>query len=196
MIFSFVSIGVADVAETRAFPAVLAGHVQRVAPMLAQGQMHAPSETVVSVRLQNAFLAIPYRVYYDAKRVLAALDEPGEAGVIAQCLGSRHHDGSIREVCLRRLLASEPDWAVPFIVQLLGEYVIEIVEPIHERFEQGIEAKYVDFFRLDPHHCHVLEQRAISYWNAYYRHRFATHRDYPAVQALAMLKHAAQREDG
>jgi hypothetical protein len=46
------------------------------------------------------------------------------------CLGTRHHDGFVRQECVSRLLERHhgwaiPCWAIPYIVQLLGEYVME-----------------------------------------------------------------------
>ena len=50
--------------------------------------------------------------------------------MLALCLGTRHHDGHLREACLRQLLLQERAWTVPFVVHLCGEYVLEIVEVI------------------------------------------------------------------
>jgi hypothetical protein len=55
---------------------------------------------------------------------------PGDAGAIALCLGARHHDGHVREACLKQLLLQERAWTVPFVVHLCGEYVLEIIEVI------------------------------------------------------------------
>ena len=42
----------------------------------------------------------------------------------------RHSDGHVREECLLQIVAVDRPWLAPFVVQLLGEYVIEIVEVI------------------------------------------------------------------
>ena len=50
--------------------------------------------------------------------------------MIALCLGTRHHDGHLREACVRQLLQQQRAWTVPFVVHLCGEYVLQIVEVI------------------------------------------------------------------
>lgn len=172
----------------------MAGRVKQVLLMLAPGQMHPPAGPVISIRAAEQFLDIPYRVYYDRQRVLAAIESGGDSALISACLGTRHYDGFLRELCLRRLLTADESWIAPFIIQLLGEYVLEIAQLIHERYAGGVETQHLDFFRQNTGHCHYLEQRAISYWNANYRFRFPRHADYPAVRAFAALKKAAARQ--
>lgn len=192
MIFSFVRQSGNEVTEVDAFPAMLSECVKNAVKLLAPGQMHAPSDTVISVRLATESLNIPYRVYYDKQKLLNCVNSSGNIALIALCLGTRHYDGFLREQCLHRLLAAEEKWTAPFVIQLLGEYVIEVIHPIHERFLEGVEGKYQDFFTENVKYCEYLGCRAISYWNEYYRVRFPKHKDYPAVKALAALQSAAK----
>ncbi len=113
-------------AEADAFPAALAGTVAQLLPAL--GSNHAPPP--FAVRQDGQVLQIPTRTYYDSERLLACTRLAGDAGVIALCLGARHHDGHVREACLRQLLLQERAWTVPFVVHLCGEYVLEIIEVI------------------------------------------------------------------
>lgn len=189
MIFSFA--GSSEVSEVRAFPVAMAACVKAVVQKLAPGQMHLPSGTIVSVRVGEERLDIPYRVYYDMRQLSKAIDGPDDSARIALCLGTRHHDGFLREHCLRRLLDVDADWVAPFVLQLLGEYVIELVWPIHDRFMDDVDEKYRIFYRLNTKYCESLERRAISYWSAYYRGRFPRYQDYPGVMALALLRKAA-----
>lgn len=195
MIFSFFRPGEAETSETRAFPVAMAKSVKSAVQVLATGQMHPPTDTVISVCIAEEILNIPYRVYYAKHSLLKATNASDENGWISLCLGTRHYDGFVREQCLRRLLPIDEMWVAPFVVQLLGEYVIEVSQPIHERFNDGVEAKYINFFKQNPKYCQYLECRAISYWNEYYRYRFAKHKDYPAFKALAALKKAAASVD-
>ena len=192
MIFSFARPGENEISEVHAFPADLTECVKNSVQLIAPGEIHAPMETNISVRIDEKLLHIPYRVYYEKQRILKSIDSPGEIGLVALCLGTRHYDGFIREKCLRRLLAFDENWTTPFVVQLLGEYVIEIIQPIHERFIEGIEKKYIDFFRQNVKYCLRLEQRAISYWDSYYRSRFHHYKEYTAVKALVALKAATE----
>jgi hypothetical protein len=184
--------GIDEIAEVHAFPAALAECVKNTVQLLAPGQMHAPSGPVISVRLATESLSIPYRVYYDKQQLLNCLNSSGDIPLIALCLGTRHYDGVLREQCLRRLLVVAEKWAAPFVIQLLGEYVVEIVQPIHERFLERVEERYLDFFRENVEFCEYLRCRATSYWNEYYRAHFPRHKDYPAVKALSALQSAAK----
>ena len=195
MIFSFVRSGESEFDEVRAFPTNMVEHVKSSVRPLARGQMHSPSKTVLSVQFAGELLSIPYRVYYDERRLVKAMDRPDETALVALCLGTRHYDGFIRERCLRRLLAFDENWTAPFVVPLLGEYVIEVIQPIHERFIDGVETKYIEFFTHNIKYCQYLEQRATSYWNQYYRSQFLKRTDYPAVKALVALKAAASIVD-
>jgi len=77
--------------------------------------------------------------------------------------------------------------AAPFIIQLLGEYVIELVERAASLIESAPKAGYVAFARENPDFLRLTTQRAASYWNAYYRGRIRKRADYPAFPALATL---------
>jgi len=191
MIFSFVGRSETGISEIDAFPKAMAERVTSLVETLACGQIHPPSGTIMAVRVAEEHLHIPYRVYYDTQQLSKAVDRPGDATLIALCLGTRHHDGFLREKCLRRLLESDAHWVAPFVLQLLGEYVIEIVRPIHEHFVAGVEEKYRVFYRQNGGYCQSLERRAISYWSEYYRSRFTRYEDYPAVRALRLLREAA-----
>lgn len=46
--------------------------------------------------------------------------------LIAACAYSRHHDGYVRQASCAALLPAREPWIVPYVVQQLGEYVVEI----------------------------------------------------------------------
>lgn len=177
--------------ETRAFPARMADCVSKTVALLSRNQAISPAGVMAPVRVAEEFLHIPYRVYYEERQLLKLLDGRSDAGLVALCLGARHHNGVLREKCLRRLLERGAHWTAPFVIQLLGEYVLEVMQPIHERFMLAVEEKYTVFFGQNTGYCQGLEHRAISYWNAYYRKRFPSWKDYPGIQALLALRQAA-----
>jgi hypothetical protein len=69
---------------------------------------------------------IPYRIYRDpASMDWTCLSQtPSE---LLACLLTSHHNGFIRHANLTRILDWDCQWVPPFIVPLVGEYVIEIV---------------------------------------------------------------------
>lgn len=194
MIFSFGRPSGNEVVEVHAFPSDMAERVKEAVQLLARGQVRAPSESGISVCIAGQSLNIPYRVYYDNQLLLSSINGSDDIALISLCLGTRHWDGFLREQCLRRLLRSDENWTAAFVIQLLGEYVLEIIQPIQERFTAGIEAKYLGFVVENVKNLDYLERRAISYWNVYYRARFPKYNDYPAVKALTTLRAAARAE--
>ncbi len=124
-------------------------------------------------------LRIPVRTYYQREQLLACTQLAGDAGVLALCLGTRHHDGHLREACLRQLLLQERAWTAPFVVHLCGEYVLEIVEAIEVALPAWNAEALARYLRENPAYVATLERRAVSYWNCYYRWQ------YPVWKALS-----------
>lgn len=173
--------------EAAAFPAALADTVARLLPALSLGQLHAPSAPF-EVLQNGRLLRIPVRTHYARERLLACAALPGDAGVIALCLGTRHHDGHLREACARRLLQQERAWTVPFIVHLCGEYVLEIVEVIGAALPAWNAQALARYLLENPGYVETLQRRAVSYWNCYYRGRYPVWEDYPARRTMAALR--------
>lgn len=85
------------------------------------------------------------------------------------CLLTRHHNGFVREAALKRIIAVDEPWVVPYVVQLASEYVYEILVIIRQNLDQFDAGLYGAFFRDNPAYFAKVKQRIISYWNAYYR---------------------------
>jgi hypothetical protein len=88
---------------------------------------------------------------------------------LAAVIYSRNHDGYVRQRQLAALLGSDEPWAAPFIVALLGEYVIEICLEI-ERFaltefaaRPAMRQSMSAFFAANRPFIELTRQRAISY---------------------------------
>jgi hypothetical protein len=96
----------------------------------------------------------------------------------------------VRQSACATILPSAEPWVVPYVVQLLGEYVVEISTLILERLSGQSSFSwpgYGEFVRANSAYITLTEHRAISYWNCYYRHDFACG-DYPALVALDRLR--------
>lgn len=145
----------------------------------------------MQVLVQGSSIHFPFRVYYAREDVLEACRTPGMISKVALCVGTRHHDGFVREACLRALLPVEDAWVVPFVLQLLGEYVVEIADCIESALAGAIPARYVDFTQENPAYMHRLRQQATSYWNVYYRRAYPTRNAYPALRLLERLGEVA-----
>lgn len=118
------------------------------------------------VLLGGDTLTIPQRLYVDRGLLWddAGRDTTGRG--IAWCLGTRHHDGHVREACLARMLAAPQGWMAPFIVHLVGEYVDEIVQRIEAAlpdFGPDMLAALAAFGRENPRYLDTIERRTVSY---------------------------------
>lgn len=179
-------------AELRAFPRGLAGAVQRVAAGLSPGSLFPPTSYGHTVSLQGEALCIPYRVYYRSGAVLAPRE--GIDALIAACLGSRLHDGFVREQCAEYLLLRPTPWTAPFVVALLGEYVVEIVRKIEASLATQPLTAYADFASENPAFMATTTRRAVSYWNEYHRRQYPQKDTYPALLTLSAIGAAAAAE--
>jgi hypothetical protein len=135
---------------------------------------------------------IPYRIYNELP-VTDLAPEGSQVAVAIDCLYTRHHDGYVRQRALRRLLTSEDLWTVPFVLQLLGEYVIEICEDI-DRFAHGDLLRrpamirgFHSFAENNHDFITLTRQRATSYWECYYRRAHLYQATYPGLRALRSM---------
>lgn len=146
-----------------------------------------------TVLVQGEKLSAPYRVYYAPHDLRSAIARSrGDTLILALSLGTRHWDGYVREECLRQLVAMDRPWVVPFLVQLLGEYVIEIVEVIAAAIPEANSAQFSDFVQENPEFMATTRRRVTSYWNCYYRSRFPTLQTYPAFIAIEAIERMAR----
>ncbi|MEL4181521.1 hypothetical protein [Roseateles sp. PN1] len=169
--------------ETNAFPAHLAADVTAVIPAISDYQLHPPAQGF-TVNVQGEQLQIPYRVYYRQSQVLKCAGRPGDQGHIALCLGTRHHDGLLREECTKQLIAVERPWVAPFITQLIGEYVVEIVQVIERELPKLNAQMYGEYLKDNAALHGTIGRRVVSYWNEYYRSQYPKLEAYPGTHVL------------
>ena len=170
--------------DADAFPVALAGTVAQLLPALGSSRAHPP----FAVWQNGEALLIPTRTYYDREQLLACTQLAGDAGIAALCLGTRHHDGHLREHCVAQLLRQERAWTVPFVVHLCGEYVLEIIEVIGAALPAWNAQALARYLRDNPAYVDTLERRSISYWSCYYRRRYPVWEDYPGRRTMAALR--------
>lgn len=165
------------------FPAAL----QPFAPALLQALSGSPDDFPRQgshVHVQGEPLFIPYRLCVSENNLWRLIDAAtGDRRTLALCFGTRHNEGRAREDCLRALLGTDAAWAIPFVVRLLGEYVIEIVEVVAAALPSMNAAHIAAFVRENPAFMATTRRQASSYWNCYYRHKSKLKR-YPAIQVL------------
>ncbi len=121
-----------------------------------------------SVLLGNEAVTLPTRIYNDPKlaRTESLTDLQRE---FVDCLLTRHCNGFVREEHLLRIIRSEHVWVSPFVIQLVGEYVIEILRAIDQNLQNLNLSVYAGFLRANRGFFATTDRRVISYWNCYYR---------------------------
>jgi hypothetical protein len=163
------------------FPAPLRDDVLAVISALPETEL---SSQTFSVDIGSEAVAIPYRIYHDPTSVHSKSLTRTQNELLA-CLLTRHHNGFIREENLDRILDSNHEWVPPFVVQLLGEYVIEIIEAIRDNIYRLDSNAYGAFLTRNPLFYRTTKDRVASYWNCYYRHQ--QKKDYAGFHVIEAL---------
>ncbi|MFK0149342.1 hypothetical protein ACIQUZ_30110 [Streptomyces griseus] len=184
-----------------AFPAHLAGDVESVLAVMPEARLAPTMPFEVEVRGET--VAIPSRIYNeepspDSERPAVT----GTQQVILHCLYSRHSDGRVRQRHLEQIVASGEPWVVPFVVQLVGEYVLEIIEAIG-RGLPGLAVPgsaqrrlYGEFIARNPAFFARTERRVVSYWSCYYRRTYGAFGTYPGNVLVEAFRAAVVEQVG
>ena len=157
------------------------------------GMIHETNNAIwPAVTFLGEHLEIPDRIYNTfparAFKHLAPLSRAA-----AGCIYTRHHDGRVRQHGLELALSADADWSAPFVVQLLGEYVVEICIDVEKLLADG-SMTHPDAVRglhhfadSNPAFMALTRARATSYWSAYYRADFPHVDTYPAIRVLDQI---------
>ncbi|WML51673.1 hypothetical protein RCG17_19865 [Neobacillus sp. PS3-12] len=127
----------------------------------------------------NNVIRFPYRIYYNdiSDEVIDNLSVRQK--MILHCIYSRSCDGFVRQKHLYSLLLMDyEDWAIPYIVKICDEYVLEILEMTYDILKEQ-DTKRIKRFCLENivQFCKSYN-RMISYWNEYYRYRYKNFHHY------------------
>ena len=151
----------------RAFPTNLRTDVQTVIAIL-------PSSDVIHQNEQEVFLdgerlVIPTRIYFNEPDVDRENTLSDMQRVILGCIYLRHHDGRVRQKRLNTLIFKNQYFIVPYTFQLLGEYVLEIVNDLDRFIDETNIHLFRRFISENSGYAFLTKRRMVSYWNAYYR---------------------------
>ncbi len=130
-------------------------------------------------------LRVPYRIYVDRGALEGS--SPDVDPILIDALLTRHHNGFVRAEALARLMAAAPAWAPAYVVPLVGEYVVEIIEQIEAALIDQDAATYGAFVRANLVFMALTRQRVASYWDCYWRGRWRRE-EYPGARVLARLE--------
>jgi len=174
----------------KAFPAFLRDDALQVVSVLPPP---AWNTRTFSVYAGGEPISIPYRIYHDPA-LIDATNLTACHRELLDCLLTRHHNGFIRERHLAGILSAQNEWIPPFVVQLVGEYVIEILNAVSRNLHHLDPHLYRSFLLENPRYFALTKQRVISYWNCYYRRQRRA--DYPGFRIVDFLERLATADPG
>ena len=119
----------------------------------------ALSPDAFDVAVQGERLTIPARIYVD--EMAFQITNLGQRP-FADCLLTRHHNSFVRARALGRMITLNQPWSMPFLVQLVGEYVIEILDQIETAFDRIDPMVVAPFVRENPSFMHLTRARVVS----------------------------------
>lgn len=171
----------------QAFPSCLEQEAKALEQVMSQlRRTHAATHRLIEVRVGEEKLVFPYRIYHQGYE--SAFDHLTETqSILYSCLLTRHHDGHVRQRQLERILSMHEPWVVPFVFQLTGEYVIQILETIEAHLPILDPALYGRFIRDNQAYFQTTQARMISYWDCYYRRLYKHPSDYVGFRVFAKL---------
>lgn len=90
-----------------------------------------------AVRVDGRTVQIPVRLHLSSHHL--AIQKADDAWLLARALQTRSCDDFERQRAVRDLLTGFKPWAAPFIVALIGEYLVEILDEISAATTPEIE---------------------------------------------------------
>jgi len=182
-----------DFDATRAFPAeVSADNIKLIERIAASSFLNIWQEPDV-VLYQGTELALPYRVYYTVDVVDRAMSIVSDGAVVAACLGSRSNDGYLRQRSVELLVSQPRPWSVPYMVEALGDYVVQILEVMDGRLPKSLEPAFGEYLVANQDRFLRLSRRCVSYSTEYYRR--TSWNSYPGSRVIAELVAMGQSVD-
>jgi hypothetical protein len=151
----------------RAFPSSVRDDVLAAVSSLPENPHGGRS---FEVRVSGETIQIPTRVYHNTASIsMRKLN--GAQRHLLSCILTRHHDGYIRQSHLEQIIGCSLPWVPAYVIQLLGEYVVEIQQLIEARLKDLEPGVYRTFLLANPAFLALTEQRIISCWDCFYRTR-------------------------
>jgi len=183
------------------FPEEFESTVRRVSSLFGDPLYKSRSGDEVAL-VSNTTIKLPDRIYVaePPSELLLSLDAVEEG--VARCLLARHHDGFVRQRQIADLVRLSEPWSVPYVLALLGEYVLEIHQSLVETLVPALEDDeptkhvYSQLLRANPKWWSLIQNRVVSYWAAYHRFKYAMERTevgrripdaYPAARVARSL---------
>ncbi len=146
----------------------------------------------IEIRLATGEItSFAYRIYFHEPNQELENRLTNTQKLIINCIYTRHYNGHIREKRLRNLLGFDQEWILLYKLQLLGEYVIEILFELDKHITDKNIQQYKEFTLNNIKFWEQTKSRITSYWNVYYRDRnYKTMKDYVGYKIMKRINEA------
>ena len=148
------------------------------------------SESIVII-LQNEEITLTGRIFFNEPNVQIESQLTETQKQILNCIYCRHFDGYIREKRLRNLILIDHFWVLPFKLQLLGEFVIEILDELNKHITEENASHFKRLILENKKYWLQTKSRMVSWWDADYR--FPNHKklnDYIGTKIMKRINRA------
>jgi len=153
-----------------AFPTELESDIESIFT-LVKLKTELYTNSIFEVSVDGNTLIIPERIYYQNldENELACLSTTQQQ--ILDCFFTRHHNGYVRQEKLNRIFARGKidTWVIPYLIKLLGEYIVEIIGDIYKNIDLIDEVGLKNFIKSNQSFILTTEGRIASYWGEYYQ---------------------------
>ena len=132
-----------------------------------------------------------YRIYFDEPSQELENKLTDTQKQILNCIYTRHHNGYIREKRLKNLFGFDHEWILPYKLQLLGEYVMEILLELDKHINDKNIQQYKQLTLNNRKYWEQTKSRMGSYWNEYYRYpNYKKIKDYIGYKIMKRINKA------
>ena len=176
---------------TNSFPEDLKSdilEVFKIIPLETKYKFDLISLGSYEIMVESDKLKIPVRIYFNEPKEQNEKQLTDRQKDILNCLYTRHDNGYVREKRLKKLSEKPEKWKTPFLVQLLGEYIYELLPIIDKKVNNDTLEFYREFKTKNPKYWQQTESRIASYWNEYYRYKFPKLKDYLGIEIINRIK--------
>jgi hypothetical protein len=165
------------------FPSYLKDDVAKVIGMIPHKTYNnvtiGVSEDTVQYFQDNQLIRFPYRIYHIDRSDEIKENVSQRQKMILHCIYSRSCDGFVRQKHMYSLLETDyEDWAIPYIVKICDEYVVEIVEMTYDVLKDKNTDQIKRFCSENIVPLCKSYHRMVSYWNEFYRYEYTDFQQY------------------
>jgi hypothetical protein len=142
----------------------------------------------LTIQLDNELIFIPYRIYFNEPDIEKENKLTDIQKTILNCIYLRHFDGYVRQKRLEKLVDKNEKWIIPFTIQLLGEYVFELLEVLEKHINNDTIYNYIKLIKENPKYWKQTQSRMTTFWDKDYRRQYPNLKTYLGRMLVNRIK--------